>query len=484
VAGWGSVLEQAYDGATETAKDAANWVGSTVSAASQQIAALASAAYDKTVELAKVAAAAGILGSEYAAVAGVKGAGMALGAAGSALTPLADKAAQAYQAVKEKFFPKKPALIPCMPCLAKDTAAARAARIDKRNQLIAKARASNDPAAQAKANQLQQDMAAVEMARLSANTYTQYDPNASPEDKEPPQPWHAMTDGELQAAGIDPNLVHDSKAVIYTLPPDFPYNPKTVLAFRGTTSEDEDILADHDQALGMETQQYSAAISLGQEVGDAMPGAEVTGHSLGGGKAQAAGIAGGLQGMMFNSAGLNPQTVGMTPDDLAQHQDQFVQYRASGGIMQGGGDPLTGVQNSPLAQDAAYGTARVAQGALNADAWARQVLGQPPLTAGAPQVVKDLASRVQNVTTEQAAKNYALSKGKWYIPPAVGEVRGVTSKTDDGSNAGILGAQHSITNMVDGFEMRKYSNISDLLAATKTQGNPADYLGPSQVVMQ
>jgi len=469
VAEWGSVLSDALDSATDSAKGAAAWMSSSASAAGQAIAnagsaayhksvelakaglqegaALANAAYQKSAQLAKVGAASAVLGTEQAAVAAAKVVGAAAKVAGAAvgaaravlkpLSPLANKAAQSYQAVKNKFFPNKPALGPCMPCLAKESAATRAARIGKRNELIAKTQSSNDPAVQAKAAQLKQDMVAVEMARLSENTYAQYDPTKSAAEKQPPAPWQAMTDDQLEAAGISPNLVHDSKAVIYKLPPDFPFDPKTVLAFRGTTSESEDILADHDQAVGMETKQYSAAIALGQQVSQTMPDAEVTGHSLGGGKAQAAGIAGGLSGMMFNSAGLNPKTVGMTPEDLADHQDQFVQYRAEGGITKGGGDPLTGIQNSPTAQKAAFGVAELAKGALGVDAWARQVLGQPAATAGSPQIVKDLADRVQNDTTQGAEANYQLSKGKWYIPPAVGQVRGVTSKNDDGSDAGL-----------------------------------------------
>ena len=65
---------------------------------------------------------------------------------------------------------------------------------------------------------------------------------------------------------------------------------------------------DHDQAMALETEQYKAAAAVGVEVAESFGSeVEVTGHSLGGGKAQAAGTVGGLRGMMFNSAGLNRQ---------------------------------------------------------------------------------------------------------------------------------------------------------------------------------
>ena len=172
------------------------------------------------------------------------------------------------------------------------------------------------------------------------------------------------------------------------MPPDFPFDPKTVVAFRGTTGEAEDILTDHDQALGLKTRQYDAATDLGKQLKDQMPGTEVTGHSLGGGKAQAAGVAGGLKGSMFNSAGLHPKTSGMSPAKLASQAGLFQQYRAEG---EGGGDPLTGLQNSRALQDRLYGGALGLQKLAQANQWALDELGiQDPL-AMLPESVQPLA---------------------------------------------------------------------------------------------
>ena len=98
-----------------------------------------------------------------------------------------------------------------------------------------------------------------------------------------------------------------------------------------------------------------AARELGQQLKDYLPDAEVTGHSLGGGKAQAAGVVGGLKGSMFNAAGLHPKSVRLTPAELERHAGRFQQYRAEGAD---GGDPLTGLQNSREWQQRAYGGAQ------------------------------------------------------------------------------------------------------------------------------
>jgi len=477
--------------ADAAAKKAAQWgVASyhaavdTAHAAQQKATDSAIAAYETASDMAKHAAASAVLTSEHLATSGAGAVGSAVGTAKQLAGPLASKAAGAFQKVKQYFDPAQPVLIPCIPCMAKDTTDARAKRIVKRNELIAQS--ETDPALKDKAAELKGDMVAVEMARLSDNTYSQsyVDP---PKPAAVPVPWQVMSDNELKAAGIDPALLRESKAVVYQCPDNFPFNPKTVLAFRGTTSETQDILSDHDQALGLKTTQYTAAKELGREVADAFPGAEVTGHSLGGGKAQAAGVAGNLDGMMFNSAGLHPDTVNMTPEDLAAQKGRFLQYRAEGGITKGGGDPLTGIQNSPTMQKAAYGLAKGLKSAGQIDAWAREVEGVPSWTESVPaehqEIAKELSDRVLHVTADQAARNYELSGGKWYIPPAVGDVRGVTSKNADGTDT-PLADQHSIKGLVNGFEFRKFNNISDLLKATGTNGNPASYLGPTEVEMR
>ena len=95
----------------------------------------------------------------------------------------------------------------------------------------------------------------------------------------------------------------------------------------------------------------------------------------------------------------------------------------------------------------------------------------------AQQLARDMVDRMLHVTPQQAAANLEFSGGKWYVPPALGEVRGVTSKTKDGDNT-PLPAQHSMTNVVYGYEARKAETIDTLLAKTGTKGPAGDYIGP------
>jgi len=289
--------------------------------------------------------------------------------------------------------------------------------------------------------------------------------------------------------GINPDLLQDSYAVIYQAPADYPFEPKTVVAFRGTVPADpSDVLNNYNQAMGMQASQYTAAKQLGADVADVMPDAQVTGHSLGGGKAQAAGVAGGLDGIMFNSSGLNPQTMGMTDDQLEAHSDQFLQART-------GGDPLTGVEGLPewkqnvLAQ-AVKGIAGVARGAAGVDSWARQQLGMQPLVDNIPEkyqpMVQELSDKLKTAQT-QLDQNKALSGGKWILPPPIGQgtTTVIAKNADDGTNASASpGSQHSLLNMIVGYESRKLATVSALLKETNTTDNPESYLGPTITVMR
>ena len=211
-----------------------------------------------------------------------------------------------------------------------------------------------------------------------------------------------------------------------------------------------------------------------------MPDAEVTGHSLGGGKAQAAGVAGGLNGSMFNAAGLHPNSVGMLPAELATHAGRFQQYRAEGA---GGGDPLTGLQNSRAWQQKVYGGAQDLQSLARANRWATQELGVQDPLALLPESVQGLArglvGRILNVTPQEAARNLAYSGGQWYLPPALGAVRGVASKTAQGCDTPFE-QQHGIGGVINGLETRKAGDINRLLAGTSQPGPASDYIGPTK----
>lgn len=381
--------------------------------------------------------------------------------------------------IQRKFLPQRAAGQPCLPCLDESSGQARRLRIEKRQRLLLHGERSPEPTVRDAAQRLKADMHAVELARLSDNSYAQFDPKAGPKEKKPPEPWRAMTEQEVRDAGLTPELLEKSKATIYKLPPDFPFDPKTVVAFRGTTGETEDILTDHDQALGLETEQYKAASELGKQLRKFMPDAEVTGHSLGGGKAQAAGVAGSLKGSMFNAAGLHPKTAGMLPTELAMYAGHFQQYRSEG---EGGGDPLTGLQNSLAQQQKLYGGTQGMQKLARANQWALRELGiNDPLALlpeSAQPLARGLVGRILNVTPQEALRNLAYSGGQWYVPPALGEVRGVASKTAQGHDTPFE-QQHGIGGVINGLETRKAGDINKLLAGTGLPGPASDYIGPT-----
>jgi hypothetical protein len=478
---YGNPLRDLWDAGTQAISSKLSAIGSAASSAKDKVVSLAQSAAEATVSAGKKVAAGALVGTEGVAAVAVGATGYAgyqavvkpaLGVAGAVQNAAA--------AVKNRFSPQQPALVPCVQCEARMDAKKRAARIEKRNALIAQSQASPDPAVRAAGTELKSDMHAVELASLSQDTYNQYGPED--EKKPPPSPWQAMTKDELVAARIDSKDLETARAVVYKCPDDFPFDPKTVVAFQGTTADPDDILADHDQALGLKTSQYEAAKKLGMQMENnpAFEGAEVTGHSLGGGKAQAAGILAGLKGQMFNSAGLNPKTLGLPADGLGQYTSDFNQYRSDAGFTKGFGDPLTGTQNSLGFQKVVLGVVKGASGLVGANQWAGDQLGvSDAVAAKVPQIGKDLIQRLTGVTAQEAQKNFDFSGGKWYIPPAIGDVRNVPSLNADGTPTS-LAAQHSIVNLHQGIESRKAADIQTMLDGT---GNPApvtDYISLSK----
>jgi hypothetical protein len=239
-----------------------------------------------------------------------------------------------------------------------------------------------------------------------------------------------------------------------------------VVSFRGTTASADDILTNHDQALvEPENPQYQAAMLLGKDMAVMKPPLPaVTGHSLGGGKAQAAivGARGAISGIMFNSAGLHPKSVRLSETEMRRFEGKCNQQRTEGDWNVGGGDPLTGLQRSLAAQAQVYGLAgnlrQVARGLGYDDA-------EPQSASEAKEIVGPLAQRLATVTPEQAKQNF--DEYGWYVPPALGQAagEGVTATNADGTDAG-LASQHSIVTMINGYEKRKLTAIRTLVDGT------------------
>jgi hypothetical protein len=353
-----------------------------------------------------------------------------------------------YNKAKAKLSPtKKPRERVVEPC--PNSWAAKKQRLIERNALIKKGNAPGGSAVQKEsARRLAKNNEAVELARLSQDAYAQH---KVPPVNKPPLGWGKVTDAELIKTGIDPRLLKDSKAVIYKTPADWPGGQKTVLAFRGTEpTQIEDLTTNLDQALGGTTVQYQAATKLGAQVAKRIgPDTLVTGHSLGGGKAQAAGVRGGLKGMMFNSSGLNSRTVaGFSATD-----GQFDQYRAPH-------DPLTMLQNSAALQTALAGGAGLATPIAGTAAGANFVgekLGMPFLT----QDQNTLAKKVPGIVPKALVN---LIKEGNYLPPAIGKITEVPSLDDNDKPIKASDAleQHSVHNVINGIEQQKSEDIATL----------------------
>ena len=488
--GWGETFTSAYQAASEVAKAAADKSMSSASAAVEAVARMSAAAARSAIEAATAAksataagaaatrdavvagaaaardaAVAGATAARDAAVAGAKavqqgaaatarGAGNVASfgarAAGEVVIAGANVAASAaaapYRAAKQLFSPTEaPERTMIEPCPG--TWRAKKARLEKRRQLIDEGRRSPDPAERAAAERLAQNNESVELARLSADSY---DMSPSPlPGHVPPPGWSAVPDAELEALGISPQALADSRAVVYRSAPDWPGGQKTVLAFRGT-ADLEDGIVDHDQAMALETKQYEAAMLVGRQVGKGLgPNVLVTGHSLGGGKAQAAGAVSGLGGTMFNSAGLNPSTV----DGMMPAADQFKQVRTTG-------DPLTGVQNSAALQTvvaAAAGVGMAGGAAVKAGDWVGKQMGLagfgPEAMDYADKATKALPRGIRNLVADGNV-----------LPPAIGPVQTVRALDDDGQPIALTNAlgQHSMKNAINGIEEQKMQDLATL----------------------
>jgi Protein of unknown function (DUF2974) len=121
------------------------------------------------------------------------------------------------------------------------------------------------------------------------------------------------------------------------------------VAFRGSTSN-ADWKTNFKQSLGLSSDHYRKALAVGAKL--ALAGnvnITLTGHSLGGGLASAAAIAGGRTASTFNAAGLSDATInrarGVHTASGAQTKDSVTAYYVRGEILsaiQDGGDRFLG----------------------------------------------------------------------------------------------------------------------------------------------
>ncbi len=229
--------------------------------------------------------------------------------------------------------------------------AQKLARRQERQSLIAKGRSQGaPPAAKVAADRFEKNMDAAEKAFLAQHAY---DPT-----KPPPVGWkNVSTDPDaLKKLGLKPEMLEDPpsqfRAQVYQPDPAiFGPNAKPVVSFKGT-STGEDWKNNLQQGLNMESDYYKKAVAIGRQVKQSGANVEITGHSLGGGLASAAGSAANMPGTTFNAAGLHDKTVaryGGIPNT-----PPFQAYQVAGEVLTGiqeqgaGGTALAGLAGGAI----------------------------------------------------------------------------------------------------------------------------------------
>ena len=435
---WGDALVSAYDAASNAARQAAAVIVSSAAAGADAVRRAEAAAREAATSALKA-------GANVASF-GARAAGNTAVIAGRSVAAVAGAP---YRGARQLLAPLSTPTQTVVG-LCPNTWADKKARLEKRRQLIRDGQRSPEPAVRAAADRFAQNNEAVELARLSNDSYARY-PAKEPAAK-PPLGWSVMSNDELEAKGISSDRMDKARAVMYQTPEDWPGGKQTVLAFRGT-ADLEDGIVDHDQALALETRQYRAAAKLGQDVRKGFgENVLVTGHSLGGGKAQAAGATGGLSGMMFNSAGLHPEAVnGKMPSP-----SQFTQYRTTG-------DPLTGTQKSPAIQAAMVSILGPLAGAFGGGMKVGDMLNKALGGSGLAPDAADYADKAFKALP-RSLRNIVQSGNA--LPPAIGPVHEVLAIDKVGAeiSGANLAGQHSILSVINGIEKEKDQDMAVLAA--------------------
>jgi hypothetical protein len=142
-----------------------------------------------------------------------------------------------------------------------------------------------------------------ELAAMAADVYNDV--------ATPPAGYRVATQSDLATIGLKPqDLVSAQssfRARVYVKGAN--ESAQFVVAFRGSTSA-SDWQANFRQGVGLSSDHYQRTLNIGMRLA-MRPGENVmiTGHSLGGGLASAAALAGGRDAATFNAAGLSDATI-------------------------------------------------------------------------------------------------------------------------------------------------------------------------------
>ena len=182
-----------------------------------------------------------------------------------------------------------------------------------------------------------------EMAALAKDVYGGKYLDGDPSTPRTVDGWRPLSDEDLAALGLHPgdfeDLSHESglQAGLYEK------NGGYVLAFAGTDPLDfGDWQTNFGQGLGLETDQYDAALDLGKQIQERVgtDNLAMTGHSLGGGLASYAALGTGTPAVTFNAAGLSEDSLeratGLTAEEArtqARYGGQIRAYRTSSDVL-------------------------------------------------------------------------------------------------------------------------------------------------------
>lgn len=200
----------------------------------------------------------------------------------------------------------------CHECIGNAKALRRQARLDLVNSAVASCTRHYKVAARLRA-----DMDEVENMRCAKHVYLANDPKAPADIRDNPPPGFTnATPEQLKAMGLNEEMLRprgtNFRAGVYIKDPAVwgpNPRPSAVIAFRGSTSAEEDWDNNFAQNVDMESSYYRNGVHIGNALAANNAYVYLVGHSLGGGLASAAQGGSGLHASTYNAAGLHPNTV-------------------------------------------------------------------------------------------------------------------------------------------------------------------------------
>lgn len=459
--GFGTYLENAYESASSTVKEGFDTATQATSDTGHYIKQEAIVAKDKVVEGATYAKDKVVEGATYTKDKVVEGATYTKGKIVDGVEYVSDKVIEAKEKVDEYLDPK-PAGSKIIYCSNKSKAqrvAERQNKIERAKNKLKSMQLSPERATLDRATtRFEFNNSAVERARLADNAY-----NIGQGD--PPEGWKRVSLDEIKELGLNkddfsqyapdfnPEEYEDGFFVdFYKTDSDIFGEEKYVLSYRGTEGF-KDWTANAKQGFGQETEHYNRAIIIAQKAQEKLKDKlEVTGHSLGGGLATAAGIISGSKTYAFNPAGVHPATLeraGEYSRDDAYNQVNGKPLVDNIVIL---GELLTAIQN-PTLQHGVIGVA---------------IYNVP--------VISGVALSQDRAFTEQGTLSYGMA-GVRHDVPLLGNAQEVASATAKGesiqgmtpSKMGEVNAtinplrkkqMHPMYNIIAGIEQQKADDMN------------------------